>query len=346
VLNPADVFLGQHPEFGRSLYDVHPDGSGVTISSRLRPLLNQRPKYQSFQGGLGSGLWQYPADTHIVDWLEATGQAYDVIDDEGLHAEGLELLKRYRVVMTGTHPEYYSLAMLDALQGYVDSGGRLIYLGANGFYWRIEYHPELPGAIEVRRAEGGCRTWVADGGEYCHAFTGTYGGLWQRQGRPPQALVGVGFSAEGFDYSSYYRRLPDSFNPRAAFIFEGVGANERIGDFGLIGGGAAGLELDRADRALGTPPHALVLATSEGHTDNYLMVPEDLYCMRLNITASTNPLVRADMVFFETLNGGAVFSTGSIAWAGSLAHDSYANNVARITRNVIRRFLDPTPFTS
>jgi N,N-dimethylformamidase len=87
-----------------------------------------------------------------------------------------------------------------------------------------------------------------------------------------------------------------------------------------------------------------VLATSEGHTDNYLMVPEDLYCMRLNITASTNPLVRADMVFFETLNGGAVFSAGSIAWAASLAHDGYANNVARITANVLRRFLDAEPF--
>ena len=43
-------------------------------------------------------------------------------------------------------------------------------------------------------------------------------------------------------------------------------------------------------------------------------------------------------------NGGAVFSTGSIAWAGSLAHNGYDNNVARITENVVRRFLDPRPF--
>ena len=49
------------------------------------------------------------------------------------------------------------------------------------------------------------------------------------------------------------------------------------------------------------------------------------------------------MVFFETPNGGAVFSTGSIAWAGSLGHNGYANNVARITGNVLQRFIDPTP---
>jgi len=57
-----------------------------------------------------------------------------------------------------------------------------------------------------------------------------------------------------------------------------------------------------------------------------------------------SPLVRADMVFFETLNGGAVFSTGSIGWAASLAHDGYRNNVSRITANVLRRFVAPDPF--
>jgi len=55
-------------------------------------------------------------------------------------------------------------------------------------------------------------------------------------------------------------------------------------------------------------------------------------------------VIRADMVFFETPSGGAVFSTGSIAWAGSLSHASYDNDVARITTNVLRRFLEETPF--
>jgi N,N-dimethylformamidase len=50
------------------------------------------------------------------------------------------------------------------------------------------------------------------------------------------------------------------------------------------------------------------------------------------------------MVFYETPNGGAVFSTNSIAWAGALAHNGYQNNVSHLTENVIRRFLDPTQF--
>ena len=54
-----------------------------------------------------------------------------------------------------------------------------------------------PWAFELRRAEGGIRLWETLPGESYHAFDGSYGGLWRRLGRPPQALVGVGFSTQG-----------------------------------------------------------------------------------------------------------------------------------------------------
>jgi N,N-dimethylformamidase len=345
LLDKHSLFLNEHREYGASCYDTHSDGSGVCYSSRLRPILNMRPKHISALGGFGSSLWQFNADTHITDWLEAMGYEFDVITDEDLHYQGFELLKPYRVILTGSHPEYHSRQMWDAMMAYQQHGGRLMYMGANGWYWRIAYHPQAPGLIEVRRNEGGIRTWAAEPGEYYHSFTGEYGGLWRRQGRPPQAIVGTGFTAQGFDVSAPYRRLPDSFNPRVAFIFAGIGEDEIIGDFGLIGGGTAGLELDRADRQLGTPPHALVLATSRGgHTDVYLVVCEELLATYPGLGGSENELVRADMVFYETPNGGAVWSASSIAWAGSLSHRNYDNNVSRLTNNVLKRFLDPSPF--
>ena len=119
----------------------------------------------------------------------------------------------------------------------------------------------------------------------------------------------------------------------------GVGQDERIGDFGLIGGGAAGLELDRADRALGTPPDAYLLASSVDHTDIYLVVCEELLINYPGTGGQESELVRADMVLFPTSNGGAVFSASSIAWPGSLAHNHYQNNVSRITKNVLDRFV-------
>jgi N,N-dimethylformamidase len=272
------------------------------------------------------------------------GHDYDVITDEELHERGHELLSPYRVVLTGSHPEYYSSEMWEALSCYRDRGGRLMYLGANGFYWRVAYHREAPGIIELRRAESGVRAWPALPGEYYHGFDGRQGGLWARQGRSPHSLVGVGFAAQGFDVSTYYVRLPDSLKPEMGFIFEGVDPTERIGDFGLIAGGAAGLELDRADLELGTPLNTYFLARSEGHTDTYVLVPEEFLETSLGLGGHENAKVRADMVFFKTHNGGAVFSVGSIAWAGSLSHDSYRNNISRITQNVLARFLDAKAF--
>jgi len=346
ILQPQDLHMAEHRELGGALYDTHSDGSGVCYSSRLRPILNMRPRYSSWLGGSGSGLWQFNADLDLIAWLEAKGFSYDVITDEDLHAEGHELLKSYRAILTSSHPEYYTTEMLDAVSAYTANGGRLMYLGANGFYWRIAYHKDQPGVMEVRRGEGGIRTWAAEPGEYYQSFNGEYGGLWRRNGRPPQILTGVGFTAQGFDVSSCYRRKPGSFDPRAAFIFAGVGRDELIGDFGLVGGGAAGLELDRADPLLGTPPNALVLASSEGHSDLYMVVSEEILVNSPHLTGSQSDLVRADLVFFEMPRGGAVFSTGSIAWIGSLSHNGYENNVSRITENVLRRFIDPRPLVA
>ena len=338
-----DLYRNEHREYGASCYDVHSDGSGVCYSSRLRPILNMRPKYRSWLGGEGSTLWQFNADTHILAWLEHFGYDYDVITDEELHAEGLAAIENYPVVLSSTHPEYHSLAMWDAMAAYQQGGGRLMYLGANGWYWRIAYHETLPGVMEVRRAEGGIRAWEARTGEYYHSFTGEYGGLWRRNGRAPQRIVGTGFTAQGFDISSYYVRKPDSYKKEVSWIMAGVGEDERIGDFGLIGGGAAGLELDRADRALGTPPGAYVLASSEDHTDIYLVVCEELLINYPGTGGQENDLVRADLVFFPTANDGGVFATSSIAWPGSLSHNNYRNNVSRITKNVLDRFVRNKP---
>lgn len=343
MLHEANLLIDEHPEWGPSLYDVHSDGSGVCYSSRFRPILNFRPGYISSFGCAGSNLREYNADTHVIDWLEAGGQDYDVITDDDLHREGYPLLARYRAVLTGTHPEYFSAEMWNATKAYTDAGGRLMVLGGNGFYWRIAYHQSLPGVIEVRRNGPAIRTWETQPGEEFHSFDGKRGGLWRAHGRPPQSIGGVGFISEGFDLATYYRRTEASRDPRAAFIFAGV-EGDIIGDFGNQGGGAAGIEIDHADPALGTPPHALILASSEGHTESYRLVNEEMSITLPTVTAPSVERIAADLVFFETPGGGAVFNTGSIAWAGSLGHNGYDNSVARISANVLRRFIDPAPF--
>ena len=323
-----------------SLYSSHSDGSGVAYASRMRPIMELRPKFNS----------RYPrhfsADLYFTHFLEVKGLPYDVITDDDLHAEGLALLKGYKVVVSGSHPEYWSTAMMDALQDYLNAGGRFMYMGGNGFYWITSQDPSNPAVIEVRRNHG-TNTWEAAPGEFHHSTTGEFGGLWRFRARPPQALVGVGFTAQGGGRGVPYRRTPASFDPRAAWIFAGVGPDELIGDFPSLVReyGAASDEVDRLDYTLGSPPHALVVATATGLSDYFQHVTEEVLLSDSLQGGTVNPLVRADMVFFETPNGGAVFSASSISWFGALAHNGFNNTVAKVTENVVRRFQSEQPFT-
>jgi N,N-dimethylformamidase len=214
-----------------------------------------------------------------------------------------------------------------------------MYLGGNGFYWAVGVNAQYPHILELRRGINGTRTWESAAGECYLSTTGELSGLWRYRGKAPQKVCGVGFTAQGWSGASGYHRQPGSFDPRAAFIFEGIGADEVIGDFGMIMGGAAGDELDRADAALGTPPHALVLASSAGHDDAYQLVVEDLLFTSAGQGGTENRDVRADIVYFEKPNGGAVFSVGSICWSGSLQYHDFDNNVSRVTENVLRKFM-------
>src|SRR5919109_2133373 len=223
-----DQFLAEHRELGLSLYDVHSDGSGCCYSSRLRPILNMRPKYRAWR--LHDAPRHFAADLYLIAWLEARGVSYDVITDEQLHTHGRELLARYRVVLTGSHPEYVTESMHLAVQAYLESGGRLMYLGGNGFYWVTAVDPQRPHVIEVRRGISGTRAWESQPGEWYHSTTGELGGIWRLRGRGPHRLVGVGFAAQGWGGAAGYVRQPDSHDPRAAFIFEGIAPDEPIGD--------------------------------------------------------------------------------------------------------------------
>ena len=321
-----------------SMYDRRRDGSGVAFSSRLRPILNFRPQHHAPHI---DGPHALSADLCLIDWLTREAIAHDVATDEDLHADGCPLLNPYKVVITGSHPEYWSGQMLDAVNEYLHDGGRVMYLGGNGMYWVTSVDPERPHVIEIRRW-GGTEAWKAEPGERHHAGTGELGGLWRFRGRDPRKMFGVGFAAQGFDTAATYTRGPDSRDPRVASFFDGIGDDEPIGDCAnlILGYGAAGHEVDRVDRTLGTPAHTLILATASGaFSDSYQAVLEDQFMADAMSGGTVSPLVRSDIVYVEYPRGGAVFSVGSIAWVGALHGNDYQNTVARLTGNVLRRFM-------
>jgi N,N-dimethylformamidase len=45
------------------------------------------------------------------------------------------------------------------------------------------------------------------------------------------------------------------------------------------------------------------------------------------------------MVYFKTHTGGQVFAVGSITFCGSLPWNNYDNNVSKLLRNVVHKFV-------
>ena len=108
-----------------------------------------RPGYQTFGYSECSGLRHYPADSHLLAWLEHKSIPYDVITDNELDTEGHEAISAYAAVLTGSHPEYHTPQSLTALKTYQNDGGNLVYLGGNGFYWKIARNTENSDLLEI-----------------------------------------------------------------------------------------------------------------------------------------------------------------------------------------------------
>ncbi|TKI06072.1 N,N-dimethylformamidase beta subunit family domain-containing protein [Martelella alba] len=323
-----------HQEWGKSHYDLHNDGSGVAYSSALRPIANMRPDYRFW--GFHAPR-RFSADLYLVWFLTRSGLAFDVLTEHDLHQESRTILAPYQTVITGSHPEYYSGAMLDAYERHVADGGGLMYPGGDGFYWVTTPLPDMPHVLEVRKSEG-LRHWDADPGERYHAGTGELGGIWRSRGRSAHGLFGIGMAGHGWDNKAPgYRRTARSRQPDVAWVFAGIEENV-IGNFGFIMNGTSGDEIDRIDYRYGTPAQTIVLASSEPHSEWYVPVPEDVTTVSNTLNARYNRQVRSDMVLVEHPGGGAVFSVGSIIFTGALPVNQGDNNVARLLYNVIVNF--------
>lgn len=335
VLDSTDFLLLRMPELGKSTYDVHRDGSPVIYSSMNRPVTNFRPTGR---------MYKLCLDLMIIDWLDAMGYEFDIVSDDDIDLEGVSALAPYRVLVTGSHPEYISRQQLDAFEAHLEGGGRLMYLGGNGFYSAAEVPPDRRDVVEVRRP-GQDNLWRVNHAEAATSTSGLPSGMWRNIGRPENALTGVGFITQGFDACTFYERSEASRHERVSWIFDGLAPDAVIGDFGILQGGAAGYEIDRHDVTKGSPPHSVVVASSSGHSNLYDLMVSSILDTLPDAKRTRDP-IRADMVFFETGHEGAVFSVGSIAWAGSLSHDRYDNSVSAVTKNVLDRFAHEAPFVA
>jgi hypothetical protein len=186
--------------------DDNSDGKGDTWYATMghhqarlgRPYLNRGvpPHYRKY-------------DLRFLRWLHQTGRKVDLLSQAELDgATGAQLAKAYELIVFPGHHEYVTKREYDAIEGFRDRGGNLIFLSANNFFWRID----LQGSTMTRVKK------------------------WRELGRPEASLLGVQYI--GNDQGE--RRGPWLVRPAAAngWIFEGIK---------LRGGNAfsdAGIEID------------------------------------------------------------------------------------------------------
>lgn len=313
----------------RSLYDYHSDASGVSLASTRRPKATLRDDYLYPLCGAPHLL---PVDLHFLRFAARNGIAIDLTTDHALHGQGLNLLGRYRGVLTGSHPEYLSVQMEGAYRAYVASGGRLAYLGGNGFAAGVAFKDDL---MELRRGptQAG-RTWDGPLGEMSLALTNEPGGYLRDRGRGEFSLTGVGIALMGFSTALPFARTPLTYDEDFAWLFDGV-TSDSFGHTGIVLGGAAGYEVDSTNHLLGTPDGIVVLATAAGFPDSYVDDPGRWY---EGGSAEREDRRVAEMTYLTHPSGGAVFSASSVCFLGALPGPEEENDVGRITKNLLLHF--------
>ncbi|MHB1101766.1 MAG: N,N-dimethylformamidase beta subunit family domain-containing protein [Devosia sp.] len=312
----------------RSLYDYHGDGSGVSLISSRKPKATLRDDYTYPLCGDPHNL---PVDLHFLKFCARNDIAIDVVTDAELHAEGAMLLQRYRGVVTGSHPEYLSVQMEQGYRDYIAMGGRLAYMGGNGFAAAVAYRDDL---MELRRGptQSG-RTWDGPVAEMGLALTNEPGGYLRDRGRGEYRLVGVGISLMGFSPALPYTRTEASHAEAFAWLFEGVA--ETFGGSGIVQGGAAGYEVDAVNHHLGSPDDIVVLAAATGFPPSYVDDPGKWFEGGAEEREAQR---RADMTIWTHGSGGTVFSASSVSFLGALPGWGEETDVGKLTLNLLRRY--------
>lgn len=311
-----------------SLYDYHNDLSGVSICSWRKPKTTLREDYRYPLCGCPHNL---PVDLRLLRFCRAEGIEIDVITDHDLHERGMAALEGYRGLVTGSHPEYMSVEMEQAIRGFAARGGGVAYLGGNGFAAVVAFRDDL---MELRRSplEAG-RTWDGPVAEQALALTNEPGGMLRSRGRGEFSLVGVGISLMGFEKGRPFVRTAESRAAEVAWVFDGVTGDE-FGDYGSVLDSAAGYEVDATDPHLGTHPDTVVLARATGFADSFVHDPSRWYH---GGESAMQDRRCAEMTIRRLPSGSLVFAASSVAWCGALPEAGEMNDVGRITLNVLRR---------
>jgi len=204
--------------------DADGDGWGDTWYAGGNPPVRMNRPYRQ----RGTPPWFRRSDVPFLKFIRQTGKTPDFLaeDDLELFPSGDELRRLYDLVVFPGHTEYVTEHAYDVVQQFRDLGGRLIFLSANNFFWKVEKNGQW-----MRRVK-----------------------LWRELGRPESALLGVQYRANDNGTKQGVYTVLDTAG--APWLFEGTGLvnGSTLGE--MVGG--YGIEIDAVTPF--SPPETRILA--------------------------------------------------------------------------------------
>ncbi|HCT75970.1 MAG TPA: hypothetical protein DGT23_05125 [Micromonosporaceae bacterium] len=207
---PSYTYLAYNDWGGHSQYTPGLNGRTRTFSLHRPSIFHNADVAPDFKLG---------GDLLLLRWLASKQIPVDCYQDGDLHA-GNSWLSQYRALVLGVHPEYWSERMYDHLAAYLAGGGRLIYLGGNGIYERVQTSPD--GTALTFRKPNGQRD------------------VYRSFGRSEAQLLGVSYHDPAFGTRASYAVKRD--HPLLAGT--GLKVGSVFGEHGALGA-ASGWEVDR-----------------------------------------------------------------------------------------------------
>jgi hypothetical protein len=144
--NRPSPILNLHRPFAKGFVVLPPDAPRAVLRKAPGPM--EAPRYPHMEWALSNGHSKKYAsagwasyERHFVAWAEAQGYAVDVVAHTDLHFRP-KVLDGYACAVMVGHDEYWSWEMRDAIDAFVEGGGRVARFAAN-FLWQIRLPDEV-----------------------------------------------------------------------------------------------------------------------------------------------------------------------------------------------------------
>jgi hypothetical protein len=358
-------------------FEVDYDGRVANIAHPSDP---EHRQLQHYQRTNRYPLWTASSGWHnwerrFLRWAATAGFEFDVAVSSDLEFHP-EVLDGQPMAVSVGHDEYWSWAMRDSMDRFVERGGNWAIFSGNTCFWQVRYEDDGRTMV-CHKGRARFDDPVRGTGEQ-HRLTS----MWSDPliGRPETETIGLTFTRGG--YHRVGQGVPDGAGAFTVhrpdhWAFEGTGL--RYGDQLGVGSFIVGYETDGCGFTTidglphpthedGTPDNLEILGTCPARllsiTDEHCEAPEalwasldppgDLEGVSMILFGDASPentaRIAANHAVMATFTGGGgggriqgggtVFNAGTTDWAYGLDRD---RRVQQVTANVIRRLSQPGP---